>query len=315
MKRWTVVLLTALMLGAHVGCENKAPEEASEFDREIDGPPGMIHRSPTNYDLISDPAVVAARGTGAAVETSGDLSGSGMSAAAADALLPRATGNDIQDVKRTIEKLAEAAKGADATAIGAFMDQELREVFGDLTRRAAALEKSAAALVEAARKKFGGGMPDEFKASVEKVKSEVTGVPLATQVLAAMPLDQLTFTKEGDQVVAISQDDQKFYFAKAGQVWKMHLDPKSKETADILKDARIAADKFMTTVKTGIEDGSITPENVNDKVKELEEQIMAPARGKLMKPTGAATGDALGGAAGGGAASTAPATPEGGGIE
>lgn len=302
MKCWTIVLVTALMLGAHAGCENKAPEEASEFDREIDGPPGIIRRSPTNYDLITDPAVVAARGTATAVETPGDSSGSGMSAAAADALLPRATGNDIEDVKRTIEKLSEAAKGADATAIGAFMDQELREVFQDLTRRGAALEKSAASLVEAARKKFGGELPAEFKASVEKVKSEVTGVPLPAQVLAAMPLDQLTFMKEGDQVVVTTEDDQKFYFTKVGQVWKIQLDPKWKAIVGALKDVLIAGDKLMATLKTGIEDGSITPENVNDKVRELGEQIMAPARGKMMKLMG-------------GAPDAGAPAPEGGGAE
>jgi len=306
MKRWTIMLVTALMLGAHAGCENKAPEEASEFDREIDGPPGIIRRSPTNYDLISDPAVVAAREAGAAVETSADSSGSGMSPAAADALLPRATGNDIEDVKRTIEKLSEAAKGPDATAIGAFMDPKMREVFADLTRRAAALKKSAAALAETARKKLGAEAPAELKAKMDEMVSKCTPKPLPTEVLAAIPPDQLTFMKEGNEVVVTSQDNQKFYFAKAGQVWKMHLGPQSNAMVGVLKDMLIATDKFMTALKTGIDDGSITPDNVNDKAKELTEQIMAPVTGKMMKPTGEA---------GGAGAATAPAAPEGGGTE
>jgi len=61
MKRWAIAGAMALIMVALVGCKRDAPDEPTDYDREIDGPPSAIQAPAPNYDLIDDPVKVAER--------------------------------------------------------------------------------------------------------------------------------------------------------------------------------------------------------------------------------------------------------------
>lgn len=61
MKRWAIAGTMSLIMMALVGCKRDVPDEPTDYDREIDGPPSAIQAPAPNYDLIDDPVKVAER--------------------------------------------------------------------------------------------------------------------------------------------------------------------------------------------------------------------------------------------------------------
>jgi len=323
MKNCLLILVAGVMLCVSPGCQRGVDEDPVSYDRDVDGPPVVIKTPMPDYDVIDKPRAVVRRR--AALLGAGDGSSGGTSGGA-DLTGPvgKASADEVAEVKAVIEKVLATKDSGDDSAAMAFFSDEAATAIQAITQGTKAVQAKSLALHSLMETKFGAQYPDSVKAKNEKMQTEGLGPSSPADIFAEVSMEQLVFSKIGDKVVATGAKNDKFVFSKTAEGWKIGFDKNAREMLGVLGELLKGTTKMLDTMKAGIDDGSITSDNVEAKATELTNQHVKPIAEKfaamMMKAmTGAgATPPADGGAApaDGGAAPAAKATtqPAGSGL-
>ena len=305
MKNCLLVLVAGVMLCVPLGCERRSEEDPVSYDRDVDGPPVVIKTPLPDYEIIGKPDVVAKRRR-AFQESSGDTSSGGgkSGAGGADPIGPEtpASADEIAEVKAVFEKVLATKDSGDDSAAMAFFDDEAATAISEITRGTKDIQAKSLALHSLMETKFGAEYPDSFKQKNEQMQTQAMGPSSAVEILGDVSMDQLVFTKIGDKVVAAGPKNEKFVLSKTADGWKIGFDKNAREMVGVLRELLKGATKMLDTLSAGVEDGSITADNVEAKGAELTEQLVAPVQKKLM----AIMMKAMAGAMGGGPGDTVP---------
>jgi|GEM_PF-3132690 len=316
MKNCLFVLVVGLMLSVPFGCDRGVDEDPVSYEREVDGPPVSIRTPMRDYDIIGKPTAVARRRAALLADsgdTSSDDTGGGVDLSGPSS---PASADEIAEVKAVIEKFLATKDSGDESAAMAFFSDEAATAIQKITQGTKDIQAKALALHSLMETKFGAQYPDALKERNEKMQIEAIGPSSASEILGEVSMDQLTFTKIGEMVVATGPKKNKFVFSKTAEGWKIGFDKDTREMVGVLSELLTGSMKMLDGITAGINDDSITPDNVEAKTAALVSEHVEPAQKKLMAIMMKAMSGALGGAPDGGVTPPAgggDATPPAGG--
>lgn len=284
MKNCLLVLVAGVMLCVAPGCDRGGDEDPVSYDRDVDGPPVAIKTPMPDYEVIGKPSVVARRRR-VFQESSGDTSsGGGASGGGEDPTGPSgpASADEIDEVKAVFERVLATKDSGDDSAAMAFFDEEAATAIGEITRGTKEIQQKSLALHELMETKFGAEYPESLKERNKQAQTEAMGPSSAVEILGDVSVDQLVFTKTGEKIIAEGPKNEKYILSKTADGWKIGFDKNAREMVGVLRELMKGATKMLDTLSAGVEDGSITAENVEAKATELNEQLVAPVQKKLM---------------------------------
>jgi len=296
MKNCLLILIAGAVLCVPLGCNRDESEEPAAYERDVDGPPVAIRTSIPDYEIIGDPSAVARRRQvfkgGVADAGSGSSGGGGLTGPETEA-----SQEEIAQVKDVIAKVM-ATEDGDKTAALAFFDDEASTSLKGIMQAHADLQAKALALDSLMETKFGLQYPATVRAKIKKIPGETKSPSSPAELIDGASMDQLSFTKIGDKIVVTTPKKRKLVFSSTNAGWKIGFDKDSRELVGLFTEMLSASTKMLDAATAGVEDGSITADNVEMKMAELAEQIVAPVGQKLMMLMMKAMGEAMG--AGGG---------------
>jgi len=293
----TAILLTGLFLVAAIGCEKpKEPEQAEQYDREIDGPVCM-YAPASDPDLLADQGEVAKRGAaGASASGSSDAS-----AAPTAAKLPPGT-NPVASARARLQGAANAVTAGRTVQVIELFAAEEAAAFTKLLALSDLPEKIKA-FEQLARDKLGDAAADKFR----EISNAGKLPPLKAEAVFEKFIDvaNLTLRAEGDDVIVTRADGTQAKLVYTDNGWKYELDAKAKQMVVVVADMADGLNKLLDTMTAGINDGSITAANFDAKGQELSESILKPVAERFLK----LIMDAAGPAAPDGPTTTGTTTP------
>ena len=318
MKNCLLVLAAGVMLCVPPGCERGVEEDPAAYDRDVDGPPVVIRTPMPDYDVIGKPGVVRRRRE---VLAGGDdvSSGDEASGGGEDPTGPSAPASDdeIAEVKVVIEKVIATKDSGDDSAAMAFFSEEAATAIQEITQGTKDIQAKSLALHSLMETKFGAQYPDSIKENNKKRQTEAMGPSSPAEIMGEVSMEQLIFTKIGEKIVATGPKNNKFIFSKTAEGWKIGFDKNAREMLGVLRELLKGTTKMLDTMTAGINDDSITPDNVEAKAAELTTQLIAPVQKKLMAimmKAMAGAGDGAAPADGGAAPADGGAAPADGGA-
>ncbi|GAF73652.1 unnamed protein product, partial [marine sediment metagenome] len=100
--------------------------------------------------------------------------------------------------------------------------------------------------------------------------------------VAKTSLDDLTFKGQNGTVTFTDKKGNTETFVKENGAWKGKLDADKKEMLGVVVEMLAATDKMLDAITAGVNDGSITKDNFDQKAEQLSKTHMGPAMAKLM---------------------------------
>ena len=272
MKNCLLVLIAGAMLCVPFGCNRQDDEGPASYDRDVDGPP-VARRTPLpDYDIIDKPSAVRNRRE-ALRESIDDTSGG-----AEDLTGPKseASEDEIAEVKEVIEKVLATKDAEDDSEAFAFFEEDAATAVKEITQGTKDIQAKALALDAIMETKFGAQYPDSVKAKNKQMQTKSLGPSSAAEMLGEISMDQLVFTKIGEKIVATGSRKDKFILSKTADGWKIGFDKNTREMIGVLRELLKGTTKLLEALSAGVEDDSITADNIEDKAKALAEQHVKP---------------------------------------
>ena len=293
MKNCLLVLVAGIMLCVPLGCDRQVEEDPVSYERDVDGPPVVIRTPMPDYDVIGKPSVVRSRRE-ALLASSGDAASGDAASGDVDLSGPvtAASDGEVGEVKAVIEAILATKAGGDDSAAIVFFDEDTAASIKGMKQATEALQAKVLALDLLMEDKFGAQYPAKVKENIKKMPTETAGSTSATGILGAVSIEQLIFGKIGEKVVATGPQNAKYIFTKTVDGWRLGLDKGKQEMVGILGELLQATVKMVDGMTAGINDGSITADNVEAKGEELGNQHVKPIEEKLAKIMMKAMGDA-----------------------
>jgi len=274
MRYWAIgwAILAAGMVSLTVGCESEsASEETAEYDPKIDAPPtNLVVRS--DQELLEDQALVAARDAKAASAVIGARAG-------APAASRPAEDPAVAAVREIMSGLIDAGKGGQLSAAATYLSaadaNAMKDTFVALGERAVATAAFTKVVKENLELK---AVPASLGADGALGLGPKGGPALAS--VGDLATDMLEYELDGNSVT-VTGGSQPLTFTQTGDAWKIELSDTDRAAYAALGAlARIQA-RFATTLATGITEGAITEDNLDQKGMALMEELVKPALDKL----------------------------------
>jgi len=297
MRNCVLVLIAAVMLCVPLGCNRGGDEQPEVYERDVDGPPVAISSPIPDYEIIGDPAAVARRRRaleeGVIDEGGDDPSGGGNELTGPES---EASQEEIGQIKDVVTRIMATDDLGDKFAALESFDGEGKKVMQDLMQASDSLQTAANALDTAMETKFGLQYPAEVRARIKTMHSETNIPSTAGGVIEGGSPEQFIFKKIGDQVVVTTPGKRTLVFSNIDAEWKVGFDNKGKEALGLFTEKLGALSQVVAGVSAGVEDGSVTADNVEARINELTGQLVAPVDQKIKAAMGEATGGADAGA-------------------
>jgi len=270
MKRWAVVLcVSGLALGTF-GCESKEPvDEPALYDPDVDAPPSVltVHEVP-DVPVRAAPRLGAGEAPAALPAKPGEPAGPVEPGAPAPAPAPAPAGQAVEGVKQAMAGIIQAAKAERYNRMPAFMTDADAAAISNLARDYNAMVKKAKGFQD-----FAKAVADIDLSGKGPLTEKPKGLPMIGEGLENLAVDALTFEAQGANVIVTAPGGVKMTFVQEGGLWKRKLTAKDKMLVGLSKELFGAYDDFMDAVKTGIDAGSITKDNIDQKGQELLEKL------------------------------------------
>jgi hypothetical protein len=175
---------------------------------------------------------------------------------------PPAPGADT-DIAALSQQLSTAEQAANAGNVEPFLNLFSEPTAGTF-RKVLTLKKKADDLKPVLSKQFGVLGTHLLKAQFDQTGAMAKKVP-------AGPVAKMTFAKDGSNILLTTQDiDEAIVFAKTAQGWKGSLSAGQEKEAADKADLVNRMISFFDELTAGINGGSITSDNLDQKVMELQ---------------------------------------------
>jgi hypothetical protein len=282
MRHWAIAkwALGLVLAAAMVGCEKEQPpERTTEYDPAVDAPPTNLVIRPSRA-LLADQTKVA------------EEAAAQLAAVAERGKKPKAGPTDLKAiaVAAIVSKLIEAGKAGQTAALTPYFDpadgEEMKGMFAAKAEVPAAWSEMSGLCKE---KKIA-----DIPASVKQPMEMVPGSPPLI-ALADIVTDNLDYKLDGNSVVVTGGGTPLRLMPGPQNSWLIKMSPEDHAMYQAAGELFKAQAKFVKTLSGGLSDGSVTPENLDEKAKALTEEIVKPATEKLkeaiaaVKPFGPAT--------------------------
>ena len=259
-----------MVLLAVAGCERgKRTEEPAPYHRDVDAPPtALILRA--DEGLMADQRRISG-------EVEGRPSGGVGRATGAESVRSEvpATEADVEVVKAVVEKMIAAAEDDDTNALVGFFSRE----DAVLVRPMFEADKTMPAKLDA----LGALVSEKLSVELPAGMKRGMGSKIApTGMLTSVEPDEFKYSLEGPSVVVTNPSDKRALpFVKIGRQWLVQYSEQGRKGLSFVSDVAAATGEFISAMTAGVNDGSITAENLEAKAKELAEKHIRPAAEKL----------------------------------
>ena len=274
MRHWAIAkwALGLVLVAAMASCEKEQPpERTTEYSPSVDAPPTNLVVHP-NRDLLADQSKVA------------DDAAAQLASVAERGKKPKAGPTDPKAVAVAgiMGKLIEAGKAGQTAALTPFFDpadgEEMRGVLASMAEIPAAWSELAGML----KAKSIANIPPSIKQTMEKIAG---GPPLIA--LGEIAPDSLDYKLDGNSVVVTGAGTPLRFAPGPQNSWLFKLSPEDHAMYQAAGELAKAQARFVKTLSGGLSDGSVTPENLDEKAKALSEEIVKPAVEKLKETVAA----------------------------
>jgi len=292
MKNCLLIMIAGMMICVSLGCNRESQEDPVAWSKDADGQPSAITKPILDYEIIGKPSEVAKRRMTFKEGVDDGSSGGGDSGGSTDPTGPSTPASDeeIAEVKVVLEQVFSAKTDGDDAAVLECVDEAAATALGGMKDDAEGASTQAAALEDALQTKFDAAYPPEVKAAITKMRTDLSALASPSGVMEEVSMDQLIFKKIEEKLVAAGPGDVKYILAKtADGAWKIALDKAKTDKIAALGELTAACLKVVKALEAGVEDTSITADNIAAKTTELIEESVAPAMLKL-NPDGADSG-------------------------
>jgi hypothetical protein len=269
MRRSVNVILAGALALAAMGCERREPRETSDaYDPELDGALPVAAVVEIGEDL--------AAGAPAPGPTRRTTPSRPARAAPVD------EGTAVEQVKAVMQRIAEAGRRGDLDAVlSHFAEPELLRPIVEVAKR---LPAKASRLERVMEDRLGSAALSKHKPALDKLTG--TFKPDVTKFAPPAP-EECTFRLVGQDVEVRSADSSTpVIFTKASGSWKIDFPAEEKRKVkplmDVMGELAVGVEKVLDGLIEGVEDGSVTGANFEQRAQELGKQYVKPAAEKLM---------------------------------
>jgi len=285
MKHWSLgwVTLAVVLAGLTVGCESGLPpEEADEYDANIDAPPTNLVARP-DPDLVKDQKEVAQAQARESATVTG-TTGTGTPGAG-----PAADPNKLA-VQEVMTALIDGAKAGQMGEILKYLDAadkaELSPTFQAMAQKA-----SAAAELDAALKQKMDA--NDIPASLSQALGYGSKAPVLT-ALGDLTLDMLSYDHDPNVgTMTVTGGSAPLEFSKSADAWLLKLSNADKQiyaAVGVLAQQQI---KFIRGLRDGLQTGAVNRNNIDEKVMTAVQDEIQPAMKSLEDAAAAASGGGI----------------------
>lgn len=181
--------------------------------------------------------------------------------------------DDVDEVKQVVAKMIEAAKAKQADTFADFYVADDAKVIKKFLADMEAVEEKAQKLSTLVKTKLDKEMKDMSGPGKG-------GGPL--DEVAKTSLDDLTFKTQNGTVTFTDKKGETETFVKQNGTWKGKLDAGKKEILGVMVEMLDASDKMLDAVTAGVNDGSITKDNFDQKAEQIGKTHTSAVMAKLM---------------------------------
>lgn len=275
MRHWAIglMILGVGMMGLLVGCESdSAPEESADYDPDLDGPPTNLVVRP-DREILEDQALIAARDKKAAELAAGPKPGGpgGPGAAAED---PK-----VKEAREVMDKVIEAGKSGRFSAILDYLEAGDRDAMKDTMAALSELTTAAGAMQKAVKENL---KMNEVPASLQQALGKGPGGGPALASVGDLATDMLNYELDGNSVT-VTGGNAPMKLTKRADGWRIELSAADKAAFAAMAELMQAQMKFVKTLADGINDRTVTENNIDQKVMGLMEELLEPVRKKMLE--------------------------------
>jgi len=292
MNKWAVVLgwiCVPLLLSA--GCERQKPSDrqVQPYDPDVD-PPASVVNVTVNPELLMDQTQVSKQYEREITAATGTPAG-----AAASPTTPAAA---TEQVKQLLAGAIDAAKTGQIDGELAIFTKQDAELFRPLLVAIGQVESDSAQLAQLVTDKLGIDIPPSVQMSLAQHEQS----PGVMGGLGRLTIENLQIASAGNNIASVGNniasagnntasagnnvvvtfpDGRKQTFAPVGAQYKLAVSDKDKQLLPLELDLVKAEKKFIDEVSAGINDGSISAANFQQKAKDISDRTVAPAVAKM----------------------------------
>jgi hypothetical protein len=264
-------LLGALLAAALIGCEaNQPPEEASEYDPNVDAPPtNLVVQADEN--LLADQAKLADEATRLAA-TATPKKGTAAGGAKEDAR--------VTQVRGVMEKMIEAGKTGQLSGILPNFSDADANAMKDVVTALAELSKAKKDLQKVADNMLG---MKQLPALVSQALSAgADGGPILAS-LGDLATDMLDYKIDANSITVTGAGTPlKFTRATGDQAnWQIQLTDAEKDMYQVLAELARVQTNFAKKLSGDIQDGAVTENNLDKTAMDMMEKQIKPALDRL----------------------------------
>ena len=276
MKKLLTILAVAVACTA-LACEKKSDEviRPTKFDPDLDGPPSRLEK-PLNEDIAKDQRQIA-REAGRVVAPVG-------SPPATPAPAAPAAGGATDEVKQIVARMMTTIKPGQEEKALDFLDVQEASALRPLFKSIQQTDAKVRQFERLVQTKLGAALPESMKDGGGGPPEPLPGVP---KDFAKIRFDDIQFKQEGTEVAVTGPQGLKMRFAKVGADWKMKLPPETKLLMQTLRpmfqELLDSFNKVVDEMTAGVNDGSITKDNLEARAEELQKKHVGPVIEKFFE--------------------------------
>ena len=275
MRHWAIAMgaVGLAMAAMMIGCEsNSPPEEAEEYDPQVDAWPTNLQFTP-DENLVASQSKVAGllkeQATGAGASGKGGTSGG----AAEDAT--------VTEVRTIVAAMIVAVKGDDMVKVFESFTDEDRSTLAETIAAYTEMPRAMTAFEKAVKDTLG--MKEPPASLTQSLAQAPPGAPGLIR-LKYVAAEDLTYNTDGE-AVTVTGGGVNLSFKKIDDAWKVQLSDDQKKVMAALGGLLKAQTEVVTTLTGSIADGGLTEHNLDAKGLELLEEKVQPELEKLKAVT------------------------------
>ena len=269
MKNLAVLISFSLLLAIAAGCERRQASEADPdiYDGDVDPPPSVL-RHKSDPELLEDQSAISRRAERAAP-------------AEPAAATPTAAASDpIEQVKGLMETTLEGLKAGKLDSFLALFPPKEADLLRPFVAGLMEAQQKQAELEELITTKLGIEMP----ASVTGMLGVQMQPPGMDMKLEDASIDDMQFELVDDSVIVTDPDGSETTFVSTDAGYRMSMGDQEvpEEIFQIMTELTEAEKKLVDQLIAGINDDTITAANLEQRAKEMSDELLGPVMAKMM---------------------------------
>lgn len=281
MKHVILVLALVAVVVVGVGCNRQdASERPEPYDPNVDAPPNVLVEAPSNVPRGGGGLASAAKPKPAEPKPAEPKPTEPKPAEPKPAEPGANDDKNIAEVKQLLTDAVAAAKAGSNDKLIALFPTETGQLLVALTPRTEALKTKSADFAQLVQDKLGTELPESAKGMTGG--GDEGGMLSPLDDFIKMDVEAMVFRGMEGKVSVDDGGGEGKTFVQTAEGWKLEVPPQASQGIGVLGEVLDGTEKFLDTLTAGVNDGSITKENLEAKVEEVSKTTVLPAMMKLM---------------------------------